>query len=133
MAPHHLTHYGRWAYHRLAYWDVVALYHSRHLYLHLLPYLQNRIEYPVVMGTFLWITSYAPGLLGYFTTNAILIWLSVIGSLFVMREIVPRQYQWFTKPGRRRNFPDNLGMASIHQRYVCMGSGVGAGCCHENP
>lgn len=95
LASHRLLHYDRWAYYHLAYSDVVALYHTRHLYLHLLPYLQNRIEYPVVMGIFLWITSYAPGLLGYFTANAILIWLSAVGSLFLMRELVPQQYQWF--------------------------------------
>lgn len=94
-APHRLLHYDRWAYHRLAYSDIIALYHTRHLYLHLLPYLQNRIEYPVVMGVFLWITSYAPGLLGYFTANAIVLWLSAVGSLCFLREIVPQRYQWF--------------------------------------
>lgn len=95
MAPRALPHYHRWAYRRLAYSDIVALYHTHHLYLHLIPYIQNRIEYPVVMGILMWLTSFAPGIMGYFTANAVIIWLSGMGSLVLLRRLVPNTYQWF--------------------------------------
>lgn len=93
--PRRLPGYHHWAYRRLAYSDIVALYHTHHLYLHLLPYVQNRIEYPVLLGIFMWLTSFAPGIDAYYTVNAVAIWLAAAASLVLLRKMVPRVYYWF--------------------------------------
>lgn len=93
--PQLLPHYDQWAYSRLAYSDIIALYHNHHLYLHLLPYIQNRIEYPVLMGLMMWMASFAPGVAGYFAFNALVVWLASLGSVLLLRRLVPRVYHWF--------------------------------------
>ena len=54
--------YNVWAYKHLAYSDIYRLYAERGLWSHPIPYVQARIEYPVVTGLFMWAASYAPGL-----------------------------------------------------------------------
>lgn len=90
-----LRNYHDWAYARLAYADILALYHTRHLYLHLVPYLQNRIEYPVLMGLFMWLASFAPGVIGYFTVTAIVLWLCAMGTYLLLERESPKYAMLF--------------------------------------
>ena len=56
------THYRNWTLHHGAYSDILALSGDRYLHgQHPLPYVHDRIEYPVVMGLLLWLPSYVPG------------------------------------------------------------------------
>jgi hypothetical protein len=45
--------YGPWAYGHMAYSDTLSLYYSFHLANHALPYLDTRVEYPVLTGVFM--------------------------------------------------------------------------------
>ncbi|MHB1956385.1 MAG: glycosyltransferase 87 family protein [Sulfobacillus sp.] len=56
--PYSFLHYS--------YADVVALYGARRLFLHTIPYFQNVIEYPVLIGLYMSIMSYLPTFWGYF-------------------------------------------------------------------
>ncbi len=85
-----LRNYHDWAYAHLAYADVLALYHTRHLYLHLMPYIHNRIEYPVLMGIVMWLASYVPGVVGYFTVTAVVLWLCGLLTYFMLEKKSPK-------------------------------------------
>lgn len=93
-AFHPLTGYDRWAYSHLAYSDIIAIYRTHHLSLHLLPYIHSRIEYPVVMGVMMWLSSLAPGFWGYFTVSALVIWGVALISLVLLRRVSPKTYHW---------------------------------------
>ncbi len=58
--------YYAYSFSHWSYSDMVALYGARRLYLHLWPYFQNVIEYPVVLGLYMSGMALLPGLLGYF-------------------------------------------------------------------
>lgn len=64
--------YGAWSYAHAAYSDVVALYRYHLLWLHRVPYRDNPIEYPVIIGCFMAAMAYLPGFAGYY-------WGSVAG------------------------------------------------------
>ena len=54
--------YRRWAFEHHCYSDVVALHGDRYLGGgRPLPYLEDRIEYPVLLGLLLWLPSFGPG------------------------------------------------------------------------
>lgn len=54
--------YRRWAFDHHSYSDLVAMGGDRYLHgAHPLPYLQDRIEYPPLLGAALWLPSYVPG------------------------------------------------------------------------
>lgn len=65
--------YYLWSYQHFAYSDIVALYQSRDLYRHLWPYIQGRLEYPPIIGIFLWLAAWAPGVYGYLVINAVVL------------------------------------------------------------
>jgi hypothetical protein len=73
--------YRFWSFQHHCYSDVIALHGDRYLGgAHPLPYLEDRIEYPVLLGLALWLPSYAPGgALGHFTTT----YLVLAGCLLV--------------------------------------------------
>ena len=53
--------YWRWAFAHHAYSDLLTLYGPRYLDgSHPIPYLQDRIEYPVLLGLALWLPSFVP-------------------------------------------------------------------------
>jgi hypothetical protein len=61
-APHAGAGYRRWAFEHHCYSDVLALHGDRYLDgARPLPYVEDRIEYPVLLGGMLWIASFAPG------------------------------------------------------------------------
>jgi Glycosyltransferase family 87 len=54
--------YWRWAFEHHSYSDLLTLYSPRYLGgAHPVPYLQDRIEYPPVLGLVLWLPSLLPG------------------------------------------------------------------------
>src|SRR5213082_1585184 len=59
--------YRTWAFGALAYSDILALHEDRGAGRHTFPYLQDRIEYPVLMGFGMWWPSQIePNRAGYF-------------------------------------------------------------------
>ncbi len=63
--------YRFWSFQHHCYSDVIALHGDRYLGgAHPLPYLEDRIEYPVLLGLALYLPSFAPGgALGHFTVT----------------------------------------------------------------
>lgn len=88
-------HYTAWAYNHLAYSDVVKLYQTRMLFLHLIPYMQTRIEYPVVTGLFMWITAMGQGILAYFLVTFVAFLLIAIGIYLLLEQMVPKHAIYF--------------------------------------
>jgi hypothetical protein len=61
-AAHAGAGYRLWAFRHHCYSDVIALHGDRYLGGgRPLPYLEDRIEYPVLLGAALWLASFAPG------------------------------------------------------------------------
>ncbi|MCL6562419.1 MAG: DUF2029 domain-containing protein [Firmicutes bacterium] len=58
--------YFLWSYRHFNYSDILALYWIHHLDWHRLPYWQNPIEYPVLIGLYMAVMAYLPGIEGYF-------------------------------------------------------------------
>lgn len=86
--------YNVWAYKHLAYSDIYRLYAERGLWSHPIPYVQARIEYPVVTGLFMWAASYAPGANWDFVASAVGLWLAGLVALYALRRIAPLTYWW---------------------------------------
>src|SRR5512133_3201023 len=70
-AAHAGAGYRAWAFAHHCYSDVIALHGDRYLGGgRPLPYVEDRIEYPVLLGVALWLASFAPGgALGHFTAT----------------------------------------------------------------
>jgi hypothetical protein len=70
-AAHSGAGYRFWAFQHHCYSDVIALHGDRYLDgRRPLPYVEDPIEYPVLLGTALWLASFAPGgALGHFTAT----------------------------------------------------------------
>ncbi len=75
----------------LAYSDIIALYRTRFLYQHTLPYIHNRIEYPVIMGIFMWLTSLPHGLLPYFIITSVVLYAMALVTYFMLHHLVPQK------------------------------------------
>ena len=90
-----LVHYHTWAYAHLAYSDVVWLYKEHHLFNHALPYIHVPIQYPVVMGVYMWLAAWFGGVSGYFLASSIGLGACAVGTLLILRRIVPRYYYLF--------------------------------------
>jgi hypothetical protein len=78
--------YRPWSFSHHSYSDVIALAGDRYLTgRHPVPYLEDQIEYPVLLGFLLWLPSYAPGgLSGHFVATYLLLCLSL---LFAVRAL----------------------------------------------
>lgn len=89
---HHfsLSGYHAWAFSHLAYSDIISLYQRHQLTQHPLPYIQTPIEYPVLMGITMWLTSWAGGILGYFLATAVVLWLAALGTIAALNRRSPR-------------------------------------------
>ncbi len=83
----------------LAYSDIIALYRTRFLYQHTLPYIHNRIEYPVIMGLFMWLASLPHGLLPYFIITAVVLYAMALITYFILHRLVPtKAVYWAVLP-----------------------------------
>ncbi len=74
--------YRFWSFQNLAYSDVIALHGDRYLGGgHPRPYLDDRIEYPVLLGLFLWLPHWVPGgAAGHFTATYLLLALCLLAA-----------------------------------------------------
>lgn len=89
------AHYDGWSFKNLAYSDVVKLYETRNLFMHLMPYIHNRIEYPVITGLFMTLTALGHGLGTYFAITFVVFWLIALLVYFLMERLVPSQAIYF--------------------------------------
>ena len=81
--------YRAWALHHGSYSDIVALGGDRYLDGgHPVPYVDDRIEYPVVIGALLWLPSFAPGgATGHLGVTALLLGACLLWTLWLLRRI----------------------------------------------
>lgn len=89
------SRYDNFAFKNLAYSDVVKLYETRYLYLHLIPYIHNLIEYPVVTGLFMQLTAVGHGFHSYFLTTFIIFWAIAVIIYFLLDRLVPQTAIYF--------------------------------------
>ncbi len=90
VIPPQLKVYHQWAYAHLAYSDIVSLYGAHQLYTHALPYFVTPIEYPVLMGVFMWLMAWVPTVTGYFLVTGVFVWAAALGI-----------YRWLWHRNRR--------------------------------
>jgi uncharacterized membrane protein len=86
--------YRTWAFGALAYSDIIALHEDRGAKEHAFPYLQDKIEYPVLMGLSMWWPSVlAPGRTGYFALTYLALALCALGALWTFAAL-PAASPW---------------------------------------
>jgi len=88
-AAHAGADYRQWAFRHHCYSDVIALHGDRYLGGgRPTPYLEDRIEYPVLLGLALWLPSFAPGgpssALAHFTVSYLFLALCLGGALVAL-------------------------------------------------
>jgi len=85
-AAHAGAGYRFWAFQHHCYSDVIALHGDRYLGGgRPLPYLEDRIEYPVLLGLALWLPSFAPGgALGHFTATYLFLCACLLVALLAL-------------------------------------------------
>jgi hypothetical protein len=84
---------GPWAHFERS--DIWVLYHGRHLASHALPYWKLRIEYPVLLGWWMWATAWVPGRAGYLVANIFGLSAAAWATMFLLRRMRPATYQWW--------------------------------------
>lgn len=87
--------YDNFAFKNLAYSDVVKLYETRYLYLHLVPYIHNLIEYPVITGLFMQLTAMGRGFHNYFLATFLVFWAIALLVYFLMERVAPKSALYF--------------------------------------
>ena len=86
--------YRTWAFGALAYSDILALHEDRGAGAHALPYVRDRIEYPVLLGLWMWWPSlFAPGRAAYFALTFATLALCALGSVYILAAL-PRANPW---------------------------------------
>jgi hypothetical protein len=95
-ASHAGTGYRFWSFQHRCYSDVIALHGDRYLGGgRPLPYLEDRIEYPVLLGIALWLPSFAPGgALGHFTATYALLALCLFAALLALERLPGARPFW---------------------------------------
>ena len=88
--------YRPWAFRHHAYSDLLAMTGDRYLQGgRPLPYLEDRIEYPVLLGVTLWAPSFLPGgQIAHFTASVFLLWLCLLASVALLRRL-PGASPWW--------------------------------------
>ncbi len=88
--------YRPWAFRTHAYSDLLAMTGDR--YLHggrPLPYVEDRIEYPVLLGAALWAPSFLPGgQIVHFTVSVVGLWLCLLAAIALLRRL-PGASPWW--------------------------------------
>jgi hypothetical protein len=95
-AAHAGAGYRFWAFQHHCYSDVIALHGDRYLGGgRPLPYVEDRIEYPVVLGVALWLASFAPGgALGHFTATYLFLAACLLVALVALA-LTPGAAPWW--------------------------------------
>lgn len=77
--------YRLWSFAALTYSDILALHEDRGARRHAFPYLQDKVEYPVLMGLGMWWPSVvAPDREGYFAITFLALALCALGTLWLI-------------------------------------------------
>lgn len=81
--------YRPWALHHGSYSDIIAMGGDRYLDgEHPVPYLEDRIEYPVIIGFLLWLPSFVPGgATGHLAATAALLGACLMLTIRLLRRI----------------------------------------------
>jgi hypothetical protein len=86
--------YRLWAFGALTYSDILALHEDRGAARHPFPYLEDKVEYPVLMGLDMWWPSViAPNRAGYFAVTFAALALCALGTLWVIAAL-PGALPW---------------------------------------
>src|SRR5947209_6622477 len=92
--------YRLWSFAALAYSDIIALHEDRGAGRHAFPYLQDKVEYPVLMGLNMWWPSaIAPNRQGYFAVTFLALALCALGTLWFLSALPGTQpWAWAASP-----------------------------------
>lgn len=86
--------YRLWSFGALAYSDILALHEDRGAVRHRVPYLEDKVEYPVLLGLGMWLPSViAPGRAGYFALTFALLAFCALGALWFLAAL-PTANPW---------------------------------------
>ncbi len=93
---HPAVAYRPWAFAHHSYSDLLAMTGDRYLGGgRPMPYLDDRVEYPVLLGLILWAPSHLPGgQLAHFTASYILLAVCLLGGIAVLRRL-PGASPWW--------------------------------------
>ncbi|HYD41781.1 MAG TPA: glycosyltransferase 87 family protein [Anaeromyxobacter sp.] len=88
--------YRFWSFQHLCYSDVIALHGDRYLDgEHPRPYLDDRIEYPPLLGLFLWLPHWIPGgAAGHFTVTYLLLALCLLAAVRALERTPGTRAAW---------------------------------------
>ncbi|BDG03710.1 hypothetical protein [Anaeromyxobacter oryzae] len=95
-AAHAGARYRFWSFEHLCYSDVIALHGDRYLGGgRPVPYLEDRIEYPVLLGAALWLPSFVPGgALVHFTVTYAALAACLLAALLALDRIPGARPGW---------------------------------------
>ncbi len=91
--------YGPWALDRGIYDDVIKLTFNHYVrpghFIHPVPYLDDRIEYPILLGFTLWLPTWLPGgPASWFAAAGVLTAVATFGSIALIRRQHPASVWW---------------------------------------
>jgi hypothetical protein len=88
--------YRFWSFQHLCYSDVIAMHGDRYLGGgHPRPYLDDRIEYPVLLGLALWLPHWVPGgAAAHFTVTYVFLALCLLAALLALERIPGARPAW---------------------------------------
>lgn len=92
--------YRLWSFGALAYSDILALHEDRGARRHPLPYIEDKVEYPVLLGLAMWLPSVlAPDRAGYFALTFALLAACALGTLWFIGALPAAQpWVWAASP-----------------------------------
>jgi hypothetical protein len=92
--------YRLWSFGALAYSDILALHEDRGARRHPLPYIEDKVEYPVLLGLAMWLPSVlAPDRAGYFALTFALLAACALGTLWFIAALPGTQpWVWAVSP-----------------------------------
>jgi hypothetical protein len=95
-AAHAGPRYRFWSFQHLCYSDVIALHGDRYLGGgRPVPYLEDRIEYPVLLGVALWLPSFVPGgVLAHFTVTYLFLAACLAAALAALARTPGARPEW---------------------------------------
>ncbi len=96
-AAHPGVPYRPWAFDHHRYTDILAMGGDRYFGGgHPVPYLEDPIEYPPLLGLVIWGASFAPGgPAGYFTASYVLLALCCLACVWLLRRIPGAEPWWY--------------------------------------
>lgn len=93
---HPAVAYRPWAFRHHSYSDLLAMTGDRYLGGgRPLPYLEDRVEYPVLLGVLLWAPSFLPGgQAGHFAGSVLLLAACLLASVWLLRRLPGAEAWW---------------------------------------